>query len=103
MAATPPRLAALRSFRDAPHHLGMTSLNRTHDIRVSAGPALGRRLPRRPISLIGLAVRSLIAGVAIGTFIGAGWALTPLSTLTLGGAALVWLLLSFEGDRPEKA
>lgn len=81
----------------------MTSLNRTHDIRVSAGPALTRRIPRRPINLIGLGVRSLIAGVAVGTFIGAGWALTPLSTLTLGGAALAWLLLSFEGDRPGNA
>ena len=81
----------------------MLSLNRTNDIHVSAGPAVGRRLPRRPMGLVGLAVRSLIAGVAIGTFVGAGWALTPVSTLTLGGAALAWLLLSFEGDRPGEA
>jgi hypothetical protein len=81
----------------------MVLINRTHDIRISAGPALSRRLPRRPVSLVRLAVRSLIAGVAIGTVIGAGWAITPLSTMTLGGAALAWLLLSFEGDRPEEA
>ena len=99
----PPPVVVLRSSRGAPHDLHMLSTDRTTDIRVSAGPALGRRLPRRPISLIGLAVRSLIGGLAIGTFIGAGWALTPLSTMTLGLAALAWLLLSFEGDRPEEA
>jgi hypothetical protein len=81
----------------------MLLLDRTHDIRVTAGPALTRRLPRRPVSLVGVGVRTLIAGVAIGTVVGAGWALTPLSTLMLGGAALAWLLLSFEGDRPEEA
>ena len=81
----------------------MLLLDRTHDIRVTAGPALTRRLPRRPVSLVGVGVRTLIAGVAIGTVVGAGWALTPLSTLMLGGAAVAWLLLSFEGDRPEEA
>ena len=81
----------------------MLSLQRMHDVQVTAGPALGRRLPRRPAGVVGLAARALIAGLAIGTFIGAGWALTPLSTLVLGGAALAWLLLSFEGDHPGEA
>jgi hypothetical protein len=81
----------------------MLLMNRTHDIRVTAGPALTRRLPRRPVSLLGMGVRTLIAGVAVGTVVGAGWALTPISTLMLGGAALAWLLLSFEGDRPGEA
>jgi hypothetical protein len=78
----------------------MTAVQPTGDVRVTAGTALPRRVPRRPLNLVGLAVRSLIAGVAIGTVIGAGWALTPLSTFALGGAALAWLLLSFEGERP---
>ncbi|HKF84667.1 MAG TPA: hypothetical protein VKB30_02710 [Candidatus Limnocylindrales bacterium] len=81
----------------------MTSLQPTNDVHVSSGTALTRRIPRRPLNLFGVAVRSLIAGVAIGTVVGAGWALTPPSTLALGGAALAWLLLSFDSDRPEEA
>ena len=77
----------------------MTTLDRARDIRVSGGTALRHR--GRPVGIIGLAVRTLIVGIAFGTLAGAGWALTAASSLILGATALAWLLLSFESERPE--
>ena len=48
-----------------------------------------------------MAIRTLIVGIALGTFAGAGWAVTPGSSLVLGATALAWLLLSFESEQPE--
>ena len=48
-----------------------------------------------------MAVRTLIVGIALGTLAGAGWAVTPASSIILGTTALAWLLLSFESDQPE--
>ena len=53
------------------------------------------------MGLIGLAVRTLIVGIALGTIAGAGWAVTPASSLVLGSTALAWLLVSFESDQPD--
>ena len=77
----------------------MTTLDRARDIRVSGGSAIKHR--GRPVGVIGLAVRTLILGIAIGTIAGAGWALTAASSLVLGATALAWLLLSFESEQPE--
>jgi hypothetical protein len=77
----------------------MTALDRTRDIQVSGGSTVRRR--GRPVGMIGLAVRTLIIGIAFGTIAGAGWALTPASSLALGATALAWLLLSFETEQPE--
>jgi hypothetical protein len=77
----------------------MTTLHRARDIRVSGGSAIKHR--GRPVGVIGLAVRTLILGIAIGTIAGAGWALTAASSLVLGATALAWLLLSFESEQPE--
>jgi hypothetical protein len=51
--------------------------------------------------MIGLAVRTLIVGIALGTIAGAGWAVTPASSIILGATALAGLLLSFESEQPE--
>jgi hypothetical protein len=77
----------------------MTSLDRARDIQVSGGSAVRHR--GRPVGIVGLAVRTLIVGIAFGTLAGAGWALTPASSLVLGATALTWLLLSFESDPPD--
>jgi hypothetical protein len=77
----------------------MTALDRARDIRMTGGSAIKRR--GKPVGLIGLAVRTLILGIAFGTIAGAGWALTPASSLVLGATALAWLLLSFEADQPD--
>ena len=77
----------------------MTTLDRTTDIRVGAGSTM--RHPGRRVGMIGLAVRTLIVGIALGTIAGAGWAVTPASSLVLGATALAWLLLSFESEQPE--
>jgi hypothetical protein len=77
----------------------MTTLDRARDIRVSGGSAIRHR--RRPVGLLGLAVRTLIIGIALGTVAGAGWAVTPASAMELGATALAWLLLSFESDQPD--
>jgi hypothetical protein len=79
------------------HH--MTTLDRARDIRVTSGSAIRQR--GRPVGLIGLAVRTLIVGIALGTIAGAGWAVTPASSLVLGATALAWLLVSFESDQPD--
>jgi hypothetical protein len=78
---------------------GMTTLHRTRDIEVSAGSAI--RHSGRRVGMIGMAVRTLIVGIALGTLAGAGWAVTPASSLVLGATALAWLLLSFESDQPD--
>jgi hypothetical protein len=77
----------------------MTALDRARDIRMSGGSAIRRR--GRPVGVIGLAVRTLIVGIALGTIAGAGWALSAASSLVLGATALAWLLLSFESDQPD--
>ena len=77
----------------------MTTLDRARDIRVTSGSAIRHR--GRPVGLIGLAVRTLIVGIALGTIAGAGWAVTPASSLVLGTTALAWLLVSFESDQPD--
>ena len=77
----------------------MTTLDRARDIRVTSGSAIRHR--GRPVGLIGLAVRTLIVGIALGTMAGAGWALSAASSLVLGATALAWLLLSFESDHPD--
>jgi hypothetical protein len=77
----------------------MTTLDRARDIRVTGGSAIRQR--GRPVGLIGLAVRTLIVGIALGTIAGAGWAVTPASSIILGATALAWLLLSFESEQPE--
>ena len=77
----------------------MTALDRARDIRVTGGSAIRHR--GRPVGMIGLAVRTLIVGIAFGTIAGAGWAVTPASSLVLGATALAWLLVSFESDQPD--
>ena len=47
----------------------MTTLDRARDIRVTSGSAIRQR--GRPVGLIGLAVRTLIVGIALGTIAGA--------------------------------
>ena len=47
-----------------------------------------------------MVVRTLIIGIALGTVAGAGWAVTPASSMVLGTTALAWLLLSFESEQP---
>ena len=77
----------------------MTTLDRAQDIVVTGGSATkhgGRR-----VGLVGMAFRTLIVGIALGTLAGAGWAITPASSLVLGATALAWLLLSFESEQPE--
>jgi hypothetical protein len=77
----------------------MTTLDRARDIQVSGGSAI--RHGGRRVGMIGLAVRTLIVGIALGTIAGAGWAVTPASSIILGATALAWLLLSFESEQPE--
>ena len=77
----------------------MTALHRTRDIEVTAGSATRHR--GRRVGMIGMAIRTLIVGIALGTLAGAGWAVTPASALVLGTTALAWLLLSFESDQPD--
>ena len=77
----------------------MTTLDRPHDVVVTGGSAIkhsGRR-----VGLVGMAIRTLIVGIALGTLAGAGWAVTPASAIILGTTAVAWLLLSFESDQPE--
>ena len=78
----------------------MTALDRTQDIVVTGGSALKHR--GRRVGLIGMAIRTLILGIALGTVAGAGWAVTPASSLVLGATALAWLLLSFESEQPDE-
>ena len=77
----------------------MTTLDRTRDIEVTAGSATRHR--GRRVGIVGMAIRTLIAGIALGTLAGAGWAVTPASAMVLGATALAWLLLSFESDQPD--
>lgn len=77
----------------------MTGLQRTRDIELSAGSAT--RHKGRRVGVVGMAIRTLILGIALGTLAGAGWAVTPASAMVLGTTALAWLLLSFEADQPE--
>ena len=77
----------------------MTTLDSAQDIQVSGGSAIRHRGGR--VGMIGLAVRTLIVGIALGTIAGAGWAVTPASSIILGATALAWLLLSFESEQPE--
>lgn len=76
----------------------MTALERARDIVVTGGSATRHR--GRRVGLVGMAIRTLIVGIALGTLAGAGWAVTPASSLVLGATALAWLLLSFESDQP---
>ena len=77
----------------------MTALDRTRDIEVTAGSAT--RHSGRRVGMVGMAIRTLIVGIALGTLAGAGWAVTPASAMVLGSTALAWLLLSFESDQPD--
>ena len=77
----------------------MTTLDRARDIR--GDQWLRHQAAGPPVGLIGLAVRTLIVGIALGTIAGAGWAVTPASSLVLGATALAWLLVSFESDQPD--
>lgn len=79
----------------------MTALDRTQDIVVTGGSAIKHR--GRRVGLVGMAIRTLILGIALGTLAGAGWAVTPASAMVLGTTALAWLLLSFESEQPDGA
>ena len=79
-------------------------LNRPQRRRIRLGPTLaGRpRLPRTPSALLGLAVRSLVVGIAFALLVKWREVTSPTSALILGGAVLLWAMSTFSMERPRR-
>ena len=88
----------------AEHRVMSIPLNRPQRRRIRLGPTLaGRpRLPRTPSALLGLAVRSLVVGIAFALLVMWREVTSPTSALILGGAVLLWAMSTFSMERPRR-
>ena len=79
-------------------------LSRPRRHRVTLGSTLASRRRRRPVTglgLVRLAIGSLVVGLLFGLLVAWQQTTSPTTALLLGGAVILWSMMSFGSERPK--